>query len=249
MSFPKNVANQALVLCGRRCCICHKFCGKKMELHHIKQKAHGGNDTLENCIPLCFDCHGDMGKLDPDHPKGKQYTHKELISHRDNWYEKVAATPLFQDGMEYEADKELFINICSVFSPLIRCWLTDKDLGGSHPHDVFTPFLELQYKYNDPFSEFLNVELETLKGNLLDSINQFMSYKSTNTFIQDVSGMRKLVTRQWMVNHLDWQPCNMNYEEYSKMYEQQANRLNELASSVWESFCEFARQGRRLLNM
>ena len=33
-----------------------------MELHHIKQVAYGGEDTFENCIPLCFDCHADMGK-------------------------------------------------------------------------------------------------------------------------------------------------------------------------------------------
>ena len=45
-----------------------------MELHHIRQKADGGEDTFENCIPLCFDCHADMRKGDPKHPKGKRYS-------------------------------------------------------------------------------------------------------------------------------------------------------------------------------
>ena len=89
MSFPENVANEALVRSERCCCICHKFCGVKIELHHIVQKADGGEDTLENCIPLCFDCHSDMGKADPKHPKGKHYSEKELRMHRDNWYKKV----------------------------------------------------------------------------------------------------------------------------------------------------------------
>lgn len=89
MGFPQEVADKALVACGRMCCICHKFCGTKMELHHIKQKAYGGEDTYENCIPLCFDCHSDMGKADPKHPKGKRYTESELIAHRDSWYQKV----------------------------------------------------------------------------------------------------------------------------------------------------------------
>ena len=71
MSFPEGVAARALVASGRCCCICHKFCGTKIELHHIKQHAYGGEDTFENCIPLCFDCHEDMGKADPKHPKGK----------------------------------------------------------------------------------------------------------------------------------------------------------------------------------
>ena len=89
MGFPETVEVAALAACERCCCICHKFCGTKIELHHIKQKADGGEDTFENCIPLCFDCHADMGKADPRHPKGKHYSAKELIQHRDNWYEKV----------------------------------------------------------------------------------------------------------------------------------------------------------------
>ena len=90
MSFPDSVAVEALTSCGRCCCICHKFCGTKIELHHIEQKAYGGEDSLENCIPLCFDCHSDMGKADPKHPKGKRYSVEELKRHRDNWYKKVS---------------------------------------------------------------------------------------------------------------------------------------------------------------
>jgi len=37
MSFSSSVSDEVLVKCGRRCCICHVFCGTKMELHHIKQ--------------------------------------------------------------------------------------------------------------------------------------------------------------------------------------------------------------------
>ena len=89
MGFPQSVSDAALAACGRRCCICHKFCGTKIELHHIIQVADGGEDTLENCIPLCFDCHADMGRADPRHNKGKKYSEKELIIHRDNWYKSV----------------------------------------------------------------------------------------------------------------------------------------------------------------
>lgn len=88
MSFSEKVQAEALAACGRCCCICHKFCGTKIALHHIKQKAYGGDDSFENCIPLCLDCHEDMGKADPKHVTGKHYTERELILHRDNWYKE-----------------------------------------------------------------------------------------------------------------------------------------------------------------
>lgn len=60
-----------------------------MEVHHIKAKADGGADTFDNAIPLCFDCHAEVRQYDPKHPKGIKFSEKELIQHRNNWYEIV----------------------------------------------------------------------------------------------------------------------------------------------------------------
>jgi hypothetical protein len=89
MSFPKKIADEVLVKSGRRCSICNKFCGIKIELHHIKSKSQGGEDTFDNCIPLCFDCHADVGSYNSNHPKGKKYSEKELKMHREKLYEKM----------------------------------------------------------------------------------------------------------------------------------------------------------------
>ena len=89
MGFSDKVQAEALAACERRCCICHNFCGTKMALHHIVQRADGGDDSFDNCIPLCLNCHEDMGKPDPRHVTGKHYSERELRLHRDNWYEKV----------------------------------------------------------------------------------------------------------------------------------------------------------------
>ena len=78
-----------MVACGRGCCICHKFCGIKVECHHIVQPEDGGPDTYENCIPLCFDCHADVGHYSDKHPKGTKYTPTELRLQRDRWYKMV----------------------------------------------------------------------------------------------------------------------------------------------------------------
>jgi len=92
MSFLPDISEKVLIDCRRACSICHKFCGTKIELHHIKPKSKGGKDTYENCIPLCFDCHADVRAYDPTHPKGKKYTESELKGHRDTWYAKVKET-------------------------------------------------------------------------------------------------------------------------------------------------------------
>lgn len=89
MAFLPDIMDEALVACGRTCCICKKFCGVNIEGHHIVPKAKGGEDTFDNCIPLCFDCHANVGNYNIEHPKGRKYTPNELRQHRDNWYEHV----------------------------------------------------------------------------------------------------------------------------------------------------------------
>ena len=130
MAFPQSVQEEALVACGRCCCICHKFCGTKMELHHIHQKADGGADTLDNCIPLCFDCHADMGKADPHHPKGKHYSEGELRKHRDNWFQKISQNQNAGNTNSItKADIKLFEKICSFFGDNTRYWLVESEFN------------------------------------------------------------------------------------------------------------------------
>lgn len=86
MGFPKNVAIEALVKCGRHCCICNEFAGLSIELHHIRQKADGGDDSFDNCIPLCCNCHAIVKAYNPHHPGGRAFSEEELRAHRDKCY-------------------------------------------------------------------------------------------------------------------------------------------------------------------
>lgn len=90
MGFPQNVADEVFVKCRRHCCLCGKYAGQKMELHHIKQVADGGDNSVDNCIPLCFDCHADVASYNPRHPKGRKYTEMELKQCRDNYYREFS---------------------------------------------------------------------------------------------------------------------------------------------------------------
>ena len=90
MGFPKKVKDQILVLCARHCCVCHTNAGLNMEIHHIKPEAQGGENTLENAIALCFNCHSFAGhNYNNLHPKGLKYSPEELLLHKANWIKKV----------------------------------------------------------------------------------------------------------------------------------------------------------------
>ncbi|MBI2910021.1 MAG: SUMF1/EgtB/PvdO family nonheme iron enzyme [Chloroflexi bacterium] len=91
MAFPDDVAERLLVACHRRCCLCEKFVGNKMEIHHIVPKSEGGQDTEENGIPLCLECHAEVGAYNPRHPKGRKFTPSELRKHKEQWFAKCAA--------------------------------------------------------------------------------------------------------------------------------------------------------------
>lgn len=91
MGFSAGVRRGALVAAARHCCVCHRYGGVKVEVHHIKQEADGGPNTIENAICLCFDCHTDAGHYNPRHPRGTKYSPEELRTARDAWHARVAA--------------------------------------------------------------------------------------------------------------------------------------------------------------
>lgn len=89
MGFKAGVKEKALIACKRYCVLCEMQKGKKIECHHIMPKAKGGDNSFDNCIPLCFDCHEEVGSYNPEHPKGNKYRCKELKTRRDDFYKKV----------------------------------------------------------------------------------------------------------------------------------------------------------------
>lgn len=116
MPFPKTVREQALVNSGRCCCVCHKGPGIELEVHHIKQEADGGKNTLDNAIALCFDCHAAAGHYNNHHPRGTKYSPSELRSHRDkwwDWYSKNSNAPLPNE-------------VISVMPRKVRLWVDDR---------------------------------------------------------------------------------------------------------------------------
>jgi hypothetical protein len=93
MPFSPAVQEEALVRSRRCCCLCHRFAGLYVNVHHIEQEAQGGSNGLDNAIVLCFDCHAEAGHYNLAHPLGKKYQPSELRRHRDDWWTYVAQNP------------------------------------------------------------------------------------------------------------------------------------------------------------
>jgi hypothetical protein len=89
MPFAPNVKTKMFIRCHRWCCLCLKQCGINMEAAHIIDEAAGGSNDEENGIPVCFDCHQEVGSYNDKHPRGNKIRPEELRARRDRVYALV----------------------------------------------------------------------------------------------------------------------------------------------------------------
>ncbi len=183
MPFNTEVREEALVRSARHCCLCHRFCGLKIELHHIVQEHEGGGNTLENCIPLCFDCHADIRSYDHKHPKGSKYTPGELRRRRDLWFQKVANSTVLGASEAHPADVKVYQWITEVlpWSGAIQ-WLANTDLAGAFRTDTYRNFQQFAHKSADPHKEFFDPDLEGCRADLVGRINEMLDLIAPHLF-------------------------------------------------------------------
>jgi len=116
MAFSKEIKINALVSAARYCCVCHRYKGVKVEVHHILPVAKGGTDVAENAIALCFDCHADAGHYNNKHPRGTKFSPEELRHARDMWHFAVKANQITPpDNVDYIHSRYL---VCKSYSAI-----------------------------------------------------------------------------------------------------------------------------------
>jgi len=102
MGFNKKEAEQLLVDCGRRCCICGRL--HRVQVHHLVP----GDDRIENGIPLCPNCHDEAHT---DYSPGRTtrpYTAAELKQHRKRTIDQVKREGKWKPGgADWRKDKKL----------------------------------------------------------------------------------------------------------------------------------------------
>lgn len=89
MPFTPETKTRMFTRCMRHCCLCRKQCGTNIEAAHIIDEAAGGSNDEENGIPVCFDCHQEIGAYRDSHPRGNKFRPEELQQRRDAVYELV----------------------------------------------------------------------------------------------------------------------------------------------------------------
>ncbi len=234
MGFDKQITEDALIACSRHCCICHKFCGFKIELHHIIQTADSGPDTFNNCIPLCFDCHADVKSYNPKHPKGKKYTETELHRHRDNWYKKVSA----RSGAISSSSKFLQLDRNSIerLTDLLKdnhlmIFIVNNDfVSGSFPDEIYSQIFRFITECDLPESEFIDSDLEGLKVELKDSFIKLDKCITKYTF--GAGPGRQAIPYEWETEQPD------RYDEACKMFE----KITLLVKANYDSLIKLARR-------
>lgn len=182
MSFSQAVKEDALVQCGRHCCLCHKFCGIKIELHHIKAKSDGGPDTLDNCIPLCLECHADQSTYDHKHPKGTKYTEAELRRHKAGWIDKCRNGPVVAYTETHRAHD---IALCQKIKQVFRFEIAQMiwENGLTMPDDSRKAQESLKGMVNlyiDPNWEYIDPDIEAIWGTI--KINARRAFDSAHLF-------------------------------------------------------------------
>lgn len=238
MAFPLEVKEKALLACGRHCCICHKFCGLKIEMHHIKHVSEGGSNSFDNCIPLCLECHADMRSYDYKHPKGIKYTQSELKAHRDNWYEKIKNN-LGSGGVDnLTQDINLFKLIMDLLPPAGSIYfIRNFDFAGSFLLNNLIDIDNFISKLKEqPWLEFFDSDLEGLKSELYSKILKLRELIAIKTFNIEGSSEVFRVQEEW------------KYEN-SDMFYKAVSDINEAATLVIEIYDNFIRLSRKKLSV
>jgi len=240
MTWPKEVRDEVLIKSGRHCCICHKFCGLKIELHHIELKSEGGENTTGNCIPLCFDCHADQRSYDHKHPKGLKYSKEELLGHRDKWYKIVDQNLGIGTSNHLAQDQQTFYKIYQTIPPVPTIqYLKQIDFNAWKFHlEPLRPITRLLFLLKDePWTEFYDSDIEALKLNLVKLLSEFDNKITTDTFdFKSGDSDAQCVPRDWEGT----QP---------ERYKNTVKFLNEKADEIVDVYTAFMRLCRGKLGV
>lgn len=238
MSFSPEVKEEVLVACGRCCCICHKFCGLKIEVHHIQEVSEGGDNSANNAIPLCFDCHADMRGYDFNHPKGNKFSRSELLRHRDNWYEKMNGNiGLANKSDIMETDKKVyeFLTNTLPWDNSIK-FIKDFNFGwDSFESSELKDFWAFLDHYQNPAFKFIDPDLEKFRANLYKHIEKFMHTIAAETFSTNNKGFNSIP--------MEWKT------EQPERFEETVNKLHDTADMIVECYANLIKTGTRKLGI
>lgn len=177
-----------------------------MQCHHILHESKGGDDSFENCIALCLDCHADQGAYNDEHPIGIKYQPEELRARRDSLYKKVANGELFTTSPAYvDVDRIVFQKLRAALD-LIHdlSFLKDSSFASwSFPTAMFQTLWNYLEVAARPESEFLDTALESARLLLVAALQRFQYVIAIRTFPVMCQPERNQIPEIWRIKFPD----------------------------------------------
>ena len=131
-------------------------------------------------------------------------------------------------------DVRTYEEIVAVFNDSnLEYYLTEYDLGNDFNNEVFIPLSKFYKNAGNPVTMFIDEDLEYLRQTLITDTKNFLLYKASYTY-RTSYGTQAL-------------NCWKNYD-YSDEESASMNReFNDLATSVWDSYCDLIKRFKRKL--
>lgn len=198
MAFTSKIKEDILVASARHCCVCHRYRGVKIEIHHIKPKEQGGKDSFENAIPLCFDCHCDAGHYFSKHPKGTKFSPNELKKHKEKWFDIVKNNKISQKSENLIHSRFFITNNFSLIKEI-----SERDLS------------------NFPVKEIVLVENKSL--DFVKSITKNKTYRS-----EEIQNILKISKDEYISQFPSAKENAIDEEEHTYFYHERTPKIEEI---------------------
>ncbi|SUY48151.1 HNH endonuclease [Clostridium putrefaciens] len=206
MGFPKSIQDTVLVKCKRHCCLCGRNVGINIELHHIRQKADGGDDSEDNCIPLCFDCHASVKSYNKHHPKGHKYSENEIKQRREKFYEDISniITSMLLSNDDYNKLENVMNNYGVLIESMIELDPCTETVSINFIDNLEGVAQNLKsFKY-----DFSNVDLEESKCIIIDKIHEIICLLYNTEYFHSLNDGR-ICFNNYSVNNYRKEMYNM----------------------------------------
>lgn len=189
----EKVKEDVLYGCRRYCAYCETYKGRDIEVHHIVPKADGGRDAFENAIPLCYDCHSEIGSYNPKHPKGNKFKPNELKRIRDNFYSKVEKLPRKPNNIS-DGDKELLQVFKGDYTNILEYCIETDFTAELVNANLTEEICSLNAHWLKKSNVFQDANLDRLKVEIIDKLEELSEYVSP-TYLRLHEGSGKLIFR------------------------------------------------------
>jgi hypothetical protein len=201
-----------------------------MECHHIVPQSKGGDDSYENCIPLCFDCHAEVGHYSDDHPKGTKFSSAEVRGCRDHWYSAYASGVVSgAPGEHEELDRKLFLRLYDLLGGSKRMQhFREHDYGGGFQIKIEHGLSDFEREAGFPQTEFFDAQMAGALGDLVGAVRAY----------QHAAVGRVWFSGEYASIPAEWQGTQ------DERFDEAVETMNQVATKVWDAFVQFVKTAR-----